>query len=100
MTIDYTNVHQAGYDKSMSIKPGSSRPTKFTTSTSRCLRNHTKECLQKGIFPTIEGSAAYLGVRVRNGWLEKWVVFRTTDWTTELDYPEYTAKEIGKFLQM
>lgn len=31
-------------------------------------------------------------------WLEKWSQFRTTDWTTELDYPEYEAKEIKRFL--
>lgn len=31
-------------------------------------------------------------------WLEKWSQFRTTDWTTELDYPEYTAKEVHHFL--
>ena len=30
--------------------------------------------------------------------LEKWVQFRTTDWMTELDYPEYTAKEVQRFL--
>ncbi len=31
-------------------------------------------------------------------WLEKWVQFRTTDWMTELEYPEYTAKEVAGFL--
>ena len=36
---------------------------------------------------------------VSGAWLEKWVQFRTTDWTTELDYPEYEAKEIQKFKQ-
>ncbi len=35
----------------------------------------------------------------RQAWLEKWSQFRTTDWTTELEYPEYTAKEIHRFLQ-
>ncbi len=49
----------------MSIKPGRGRPTKFTTSTSRCLRNYTTKCLQEGVFPTIEGFAANLGVGTR-----------------------------------
>jgi hypothetical protein len=30
--------------------------------------------------------------------LEKWVQFRTTDWTAELDHLENAAKEAGIFL--
>lgn len=30
--------------------------------------------------------------------LEKWSQFRTTDWVNYLEYPEYTTKEINRFL--
>jgi len=31
-------------------------------------------------------------------WLEKWSQFRTTDWVNYLEYPEYTTKEVNRFL--
>ena len=33
-------------------------------------------------------------------WLEKWSQFRTTDWINYLEYPEYTTKEINRFLNV
>lgn len=32
--------------------------------------------------------------------LEKWVQFRTTDWVNYLEYPEYTTKEVNRFLNL
>jgi len=48
---------------------------------------------------TLDEQSAYLE-ELKQTWLEKWSQFRTTDWTTELEYPEYTAKEVGRFLRM
>ena len=50
---------------SMITKTGRGRPTKFTTSTSKCVMFYIKECLSKGIFPTFEGLATFLGVGTR-----------------------------------
>jgi hypothetical protein len=36
----------------------------------------------------------------RQIWLEKWVQFRTTDWINYLEYPEYTTKEVNRFLNL
>lgn len=49
----------------MLTKPGRGRPTKFTTSTSKRVTHYTNDCLEKGIFPTFEGLAAFLGVGTR-----------------------------------
>lgn len=37
-------------------------------------------------------------VRIRNGWLERWYEFGRIDWVSELEYPEWTVKEVGRFL--
>ena len=39
-----------------------------------------------------------LTVRIRNGWLERWETFRNIDWLTCLEYPEFTTKEVNRFL--
>jgi len=31
--------------------------------------------------------------------LEQWYVFRRIDWIKELEYPEWTNKEVNRFLQ-
>jgi len=49
----------------MSIKSGRGRPTKYTTSTSGRVIKYTNDCLEKGIFPTFEGLATFLGVGTR-----------------------------------
>ena len=48
--------------------------------------------------PTIIEEIPGIELEITNLLLEKWVQFRTTDWMTELDYPEYTAKEVQRFL--
>jgi len=35
----------------------------------------------------------------RQAWLEKWYEFGKIDWVSELEYPEWTVKEVGRFLQ-
>lgn len=35
----------------------------------------------------------------RQAWLERWYDYRQTDWVTELEYPEFTNKEVNRFLQ-
>ena len=32
-------------------------------------------------------------------WLERWYEFGRIDWVSELEYPEWTVKEVGRFLQ-
>jgi len=32
-------------------------------------------------------------------WLERWYEFGRIDWVRELKYPEWTVKEVGRFLQ-
>lgn len=32
--------------------------------------------------------------------LEKWYEFGKIDWVSELEYPEWTVKEVGRFLEM
>jgi len=49
----------------MSIRSGRGRPTKYTTSTSKRVTHYTADCLEKGIFPTFEGLATFLGVGTR-----------------------------------
>ena len=39
-------------------------------------------------------------VRVIMNWLERWYVFRRTDWVNYLEYPEFTTKEVTRFLQI
>jgi hypothetical protein len=31
--------------------------------------------------------------------LERWYDYRTTDWATHLEYPEFTMKEVNRLLQ-
>jgi hypothetical protein len=31
--------------------------------------------------------------------LEKWYEFGKIDWVSELEYPEWTVKEVGRFLE-
>ena len=62
----------------MDKKPGRGRPTKFTTSTSKCATHYTKSCLENGTFPTIEGLATHLGVGTRTIY----------DW--ELEHPDFS----------
>lgn len=31
--------------------------------------------------------------------LERWYEFGRIDWVSELEYPEWTVKEVGRFLQ-
>jgi DNA invertase Pin-like site-specific DNA recombinase len=38
--------------------------------------------------------------RVSTNLLARWYDYRTTDWATELEYPEFTTKEVNKFLQI
>jgi len=49
----------------MSIRSGRGRPTKYTTLTSKRVTHYTADCLEKGIFPTFEGLATFLGVGTR-----------------------------------
>lgn len=49
----------------MSNKPGKGRPTKYTNSSSKLVRKYTNDCSKKGIFPTFEGLATFLGVGTR-----------------------------------
>ncbi len=60
----------------MPVKSGRGRPTKYTTSSNRLVRKYTNDCLEKGIFPTFEGLATYLGVETRTLY----------DW--ELEHPD------------
>lgn len=62
----------------MLAKPGRGRPTKYTTSTSKRVTHYTNDCLEKGIFPTFEGLAAFLRVGTRTLY----------DW--ELEYPDFS----------
>ena len=32
-------------------------------------------------------------------WLERWYEFGRIDWVSELEYPEWTNKEVNRFLQ-
>jgi len=32
-------------------------------------------------------------------WLERWYEFGRIDWVGELEYPEWTNKEVNRFLQ-
>jgi hypothetical protein len=34
----------------------------------------------------------------RQSWLERWYDYRTTDWVNYLEYPEFTTKEVNRFL--
>ncbi len=36
----------------------------------------------------------------RQSWLERWYDFRATDWASYLEYPEFTNKEVNRFLQL
>jgi len=33
-------------------------------------------------------------------WLEQWYDFRQIDWASELEYPEFTNKEVNRFLSL
>jgi len=33
-------------------------------------------------------------------WLERWYDYRRIDWATELEYPEFTNKEVNRFLSL
>jgi len=33
-------------------------------------------------------------------WLERWYVFRRTDWSNYLEYPEFLSKEVDRFLNL
>mgnify|MGYP005670644601 CR=1 FL=1 len=37
---------------------------------------------------------------LRQTWLERWYDFGRIDWTTELEYPEFTNKEVNRFLSL
>lgn len=37
---------------------------------------------------------------VRLIWLARWYDYRTIDWTNYLEYPEFTTKEVNRFLQI
>jgi len=49
----------------METKPGRGRPSKYSTRLLECATDYTAQCLNQGIFPTIEGLAANLGVGTR-----------------------------------
>lgn len=34
----------------------------------------------------------------RQAWLERWDDYRKTDWSSELEYLEFTSKEVNRFL--
>ena len=36
---------------------------------------------------------------IRSNWLERWYEFGRIDWASELEYPEWTVKEVGRFLE-
>ena len=36
----------------------------------------------------------------RPNWLERWDDYRTTDWANHLEYPEFTTKEVNRFLSL
>jgi len=38
-------------------------------------------------------------VTVSTNWLERWYEFGRIDWVSELEYPEWTTKEVSRFLQ-
>ena len=48
--------------------------------------------------PIFSALKKHEAVIIRGLRLERWYVFRRTDWATELEYPEFTNKEINKFL--
>lgn len=62
----------------MTHKSGRGRPTKYTTSTIASVRKYTSNCAEQGIFPTIEGLSAILGVGTRTLY----------DW--EAEYPDFS----------
>lgn len=67
----------------MKTTSGRGRPSKYTNAIIACVINFTKDCLDKGIFPTIEGLAVSLGVGTRTLY----------DWESE--YPEL-SQTLGK----
>ena len=75
----------------MSIKSGRGRPTKYATSTSRRVTHYTSDCLQKGIFPTFEGLATFLGVGTRT--LYDWEL-EHTDFLQTMDKVRDTQKQL------
>lgn len=49
----------------MTPESGRGRPTKYTTSTITNVKKYISNCVEQGIFPTIEGLSAILGVGTR-----------------------------------
>jgi len=39
-----------------------------------------------------------VGKEMKLGLLERWYFFRRIDWVSELEYPEFTNKEVNRFL--
>lgn len=64
----------------MAIKTKLGRPTKYTTSASKRVTIYTNDCLEKGIFPTFEGLATFMGVGTRTlyDWELEYVDFSQT----------------------
>ncbi|MBI5151323.1 MAG: hypothetical protein HZA34_01985 [Candidatus Pacebacteria bacterium] len=75
----------------MTNKPGRGRPTKYTASTMERLRFYTRDCQKSGVFPTIEGLAAYLGVGSRT--LYDWEA-EHADFSQAMDKLRDTQKEL------
>lgn len=62
----------------MTNKPGRGRPTRYTSKLPANVMTYTKDCLNDGVFPTIEGLAAHLSVGTRTIY----------DW--EAEYPDFS----------
>lgn len=62
----------------MKVSSGRGRPSKYSSKIISLVRNYKLNCADKGIFPTIEGLASYLGVGTRTLY----------DWESE--YPEFS----------
>src|ERR1035437_4653705 len=62
----------------LALKTG--RPTKYSSKIPSCVKHYTKNCLEKGIFPTIEGLALNLGTGTRTiyGWEKEYEDFLHT----------------------
>lgn len=75
----------------MQLKAKRGRPTKYTTSSSRRVITYTNNCLEKGIFPTFEGVAAYLGVGTRT--LYEWEL-EHADFSQTMDKVRDTQRQL------
>ena len=49
---------------------------------------------------SVQGKQENVLLLLRPIWLKRWYDYRTTDWASELDYPEFTMKQTEELLQI